>query len=80
VFAVGLFIIDLENNKLIIIKDNKKIDSNEYGEFTYGDTTVFIKYEQIDINDKQLKERVLKIINTYGEQNEPKGNDNGRPI
>ena len=78
-FAVGLFIIDLENNKLII-KDNKKIDSNEYGEFTYGDTTVFIKYEQIDINDKQLKEKVLKIINTYGEQNEPKGNDNGRPI
>ena len=75
-----MFIIDLENNKLIIIKDNKKIDSNEYGEFTYGDTTVFIKYEQIDINDKQLKERVLKIINTYGEQNEPKGNDNGRPI
>ena len=73
-----VFIADLENNKLII-KD-KKIDSSEYGEFTYGDTTVFIKYEQINISDKQLKERVLKIINTYGEQNEPKGDDNGRPI
>jgi hypothetical protein len=30
--------------------------------------------------DKELKEKVLKIINTYGELNEPKGNDNGRPI
>ena len=78
-----MFIVDLENNKLIRkdLENNKLIlDSNEYGEFTYGDTTVFIKYEQIDINDKQLKEKVLKIINTYGEQNEPKGNDNGRPI
>ena len=75
-----VFIIDLENNKLIIKDNNKKINSSEYGEFTYGDTTVFIKYEQIDISEKQLKERVLKIINTYGEQNEPKGNDNGRPI
>ena len=75
-----VFIADLENNKLIIKDNNKKINSSEYGEFTYGDTTVFIKYEQIDISDKQLKERVLKIINTYGGQNEPKGNDNGRPI
>jgi hypothetical protein len=75
-----VFIIDLENNKLIIKDNNKKINSSEYGEFIYGDTTVFIKYEQIDISDKQLKERVLKIINTYGGQNEPKGNDNGRPI
>ena len=61
-----VFIIDLENNKLIIKDNNKKINSSEY--------------EQIDISDKQLKERVLKIINTYGGQNEPKGNDNGRPI
>ena len=78
-----MFIVDLENNKLIRkdLENNKLIlDSNEYGEFTYGDTTVFIKYEQINVDSKELKEKVLKIINTYGELNEPKGNDNGRPI
>ena len=71
-----MFIIDLENNKVIIKNDkfNDKFNS-EYGEFTYKNIKVFIKYEQINIDSKELKEKVLKIINTYGELSEPKGDD-----
>ena len=70
-------IVDLERKKII---KTKRADECEYGKFIINDEEIFVKYEQINMNENELKKRIIEIIHTYDGLIEPKGNDNGRPI